>query len=394
MNTETKVGIFFVVGFVALFLATLWVEDFRILKQTYTLQARFDTIAGLPEKAVVAVGGVKAGRVADRRIENDKVVLSLRLDSGVPVRADSVAVLSADTIVGTRYVNISLGTPGSPVLQDGDEVRTKELLRLEDLAEAVGDLVDSGKELFGNLNTAQENVVGRITSLLDQNAGKVAEILDQFGEVSRNANQAIQIVQRIASSVESGTGTLGRLIQDDTLYNNANRMSENIAYLTNQLREGEGFLAQLFRDEKLYGKIDGIATALYDVAQAVRSSTGTLGKLLNDPEMYDQFSRVAENLVAFSDQLNQFMNANRDNLANTMTALSNMAPQVQATLADLGEIMAKVKSGEGTLGKLVNDSALYDEANRTLREVRRAIESMQEQAPLTTFTSVIGGGLR
>lgn len=46
--------------------------------------------------------------------------------------------------------------------------------------------------------------------------------------------------------------------------------------------------------------------------------------------------------------------------------------KVSTTLSNLEDITTKIKNGEGTIGKLVNDPAAYNELNSTLAEIRGA----------------------
>jgi ABC-type transporter Mla maintaining outer membrane lipid asymmetry ATPase subunit MlaF len=47
-------------------------------------------------------------------------------------------------------------------------------------------------------------------------------------------------------------------------------------------------------------------------------------------------------------------------------------------------------SGEGTLGKLVNDDGLYKEAKYAIRSVTKATEGFQKQIPVSIFGTIIG----
>jgi len=52
----------------------------------------------------------------------------------------------------------------------------------------------------------------------------------------------------------------------------------------------------------------------------------------------------------------------------------------------LKEVLQKVNRGQGSVGKLVNDEALIDNAKLTLQKLDKATESLEDQGPL----SVIG----
>jgi phospholipid/cholesterol/gamma-HCH transport system substrate-binding protein len=53
-------------------------------------------------------------------------------------------------------------------------------------------------------------------------------------------------------------------------------------------------------------------------------------------------------------------------------------------------IAEKVEKGEGTLGKLVNDDQLMKQTEKTLKQVQKAAEGIQEQTPITVLGTIIG----
>ena len=64
--------------------------------------------------------------------------------------------------------------------------------------------------------------------------------------------------------------------------------------------------------------------------------------------------------------------------------------KVNNIVANLEDITAKVKEGEGTLGKLVSDEEFYDEAEKTMNKLQKAAEGVQEQTPITTLGALLG----
>ena len=60
---------------------------------------------------------------------------------------------------------------------------------------------------------------------------------------------------------------------------------------------------------------------------------------------------------------------------------------------ELAGITAKINRGDGTLGKLVNEDGLYDETMATLGEARKTLDDVRETSPLVTFTSILFGVL-
>ena len=60
---------------------------------------------------------------------------------------------------------------------------------------------------------------------------------------------------------------------------------------------------------------------------------------------------------------------------------------------ELADIAAKINRGDGTLGKLVNEDGLYEETMATLGEARKTLDDVRETSPLVTFTSILFGAL-
>jgi hypothetical protein len=48
-----------------------------------------------------------------------------------------------------------------------------------------------------------------------------------------------------------------------------------------------------------------------------------------------------------------------------------------------------VRSGQGTLGRLLTDDGLYDQAESALQGVTRATQGVEDQAPISVLSTLI-----
>jgi phospholipid/cholesterol/gamma-HCH transport system substrate-binding protein len=64
--------------------------------------------------------------------------------------------------------------------------------------------------------------------------------------------------------------------------------------------------------------------------------------------------------------------------------------EAKETLHSMKGIAEKVEKGEGTLGKLINDDTLIKETEKTMKKVQKAAEGVQEQTPITVLSTIIG----
>jgi phospholipid/cholesterol/gamma-HCH transport system substrate-binding protein len=102
---------------------------------------------------------------------------------------------------------------------------------------------------------------------------------------------------------------------------------------------------------------------------------------------------TAENVREITADARQLLDDHYEDISQTLSNLRTASLQLEASLKAMEEISGQIRGGEGTLGKLVQDDALYVEAQSTLREMRNLIEDLREQAPISAFIAVGGAAL-
>jgi len=85
-----------------------------------------------------------------------------------------------------------------------------------------------------------------------------------------------------------------------------------------------------------------------------------------------------------------------DPIAGLSELISENRENVKRTLSNIAEITDKINQGQGTIGQLINDSKLHDNANTVVsdakivvREMRENLEDTREQAPVTSFIRIL-----
>lgn len=136
LSTEFVVGLFVIAGVLSFAWLSIKLGDVSLLKQdTYTVAARFTSISGLKEGAVVEIAGVRVGTVERINLDrNDyEAVVDIALKQDVSLQEDSIASIRTAGVIGDKYVNITPG--GSDVLiKAGEKIReTESSISLEEL---------------------------------------------------------------------------------------------------------------------------------------------------------------------------------------------------------------------------------------------------------------------
>ena len=130
------VGLFLLAGFASFSWLAVKMGDIRFfMEDSYPVTARFISISGLKEGALVELAGVKVGKVSSIRLDSSEyeAVVGLDISNEVKLQDDSIASIRTAGIIGDRYIKL---TPGGSeeYLVGGDEiVETESAISLEEL---------------------------------------------------------------------------------------------------------------------------------------------------------------------------------------------------------------------------------------------------------------------
>lgn len=237
VSIEFKVGLFVIVAIVALSIMVFQIGGINIFnRDIQKINVIFDFVNGVSKDAPVHVAGVSVGGVKDVTIFYDtdkkktKVQLHLVLKNSVKIPSDSVAYINTLGILGEKYIEIVPGEDRENFLRDGDFIIGNNPVQLEKLTESLVDIVgdqtvrDSLRESFYNMRVATENL------------RETTEVL----------NVAVQ-------NVKNGKGTLGKLMNDDSIYNETEAMIVNLnEKLDKTITDLNFSLNDLIKDLKLH----------------------------------------------------------------------------------------------------------------------------------------------
>ena len=316
------------------------------------LRARFADANGLREGSEVRLAGVRIGQVDDIRLMTasevgpgpnpQKIEVSMTINQsidGVPandrIRTDSTAQQASPSLLGSEMmVNI---TPGTPL---GTPVKENDLL-LSSSGNTMSDLATRGTDL----------------------AERLSKLSDQLNDVVKD--------------VREGKGTVGRLFNDESLYNNLNATIRDAEELAQQIKSGKGSAGKFIYDEKLYNNANSIAENLGKISEDIRAGRGSAGKFISSDEIYNKVNRIADrvnNSMSQIDLIVADVNAGRGTLGKLVKdeAIYNDArtaiARFNTTAERIDNVVAGAQRGEGTLGKLITDEALYNNVNNLSSE--------------------------
>jgi phospholipid/cholesterol/gamma-HCH transport system substrate-binding protein len=106
----------------------------------YTLSATFSRIGGLTRGSDVRISGIKVGTVVDTRLDPKTYYadVTLSLQAGVTLPADTAASISSEGLLGGKYVRLEPGQAKDRLADGGTIAKTHDYRTLED---QVGDII-------------------------------------------------------------------------------------------------------------------------------------------------------------------------------------------------------------------------------------------------------------
>ena len=194
----------------------------------------------------------------------------------------------------------------------------------------------------------------------------IAVVMQNTNEVIMNLNALSMNCTKITTQIQSGKGSMGKLIYDQSLYNKMDATVSTAQSLVNSVQRGEGTLGKLMVDETLYNRTVATLNRLDQVIDEVQHGEGSLAKFISDPSAYNNLNRLMTNGNTLIDGINQ-----GHGTLGKLVKDEQFYNHMNETLAHMDTITARIDQGQGTLGKLSTDSTLFDnlkESSQSLKE--------------------------
>lgn len=291
LNKEIKTGIIAV----AIISCAIWGYNFlkgkNLLSTNDTYFVIYDNIDGLEEASPVNINGYKIGIVESIKLHEkrkDRIVVKFSIEEDIALPINTVAEIVSASILAGKAININL-SDDTNYYSSGDTIQgilekdlvsslSDELIPVKNKIENLVVSIDSVlaifdtqrknnlKESLDNINTIttelsqlvdSENsklagILGNVESItanLKKNNDQISNILDNFSNISDSleqsnikstllsANKTLAEFSQIATKINNGEGTIGLLINNDSLYHNLNSLAADIDSLVVDLNE-------------------------------------------------------------------------------------------------------------------------------------------------------------
>jgi phospholipid/cholesterol/gamma-HCH transport system substrate-binding protein len=285
-----QIGVVVLIACSLLLWATFQSNAFKIGREEQ-IRLTFPSVGGLEEGAPVRLNGVPVGVVREIGLAPDgnhvQAVLGVKVGTRARLHEGAQARITTIGFLADLYIALETGDESGPLLASDDQIRTFLASDPQQMMGRVEGIADSLTTLLGSLNKAGRHLA-------------------------------------------AGRGTLGRLSEDERLYEQLVATTENANALTKRLAETEA---------KLGDRMVSIVESLDTLTTALRQGEGTAGKLLQDRQLYDRLTGVT---------------------------------------GRMDSLLTVIESGRGNVGKLVADSTLYDDTRALVGSMKRLMAEIEK----------------
>lgn len=211
ISKEVKVGLFMAVSLVLLYFGFNFLKGIDFFSSTHRYYAVYSNVDKLMPSNQVFINGYAVGRVSKIQFQQAKnrVVVEMEIDSEIILGDSTIALLNGD-ILGTKYIQLNVGSIANPI-QPKDTLRSQVAKGIADfLAENAAPVADNLEGTLRKLNTILDNLAG--------NSAKLDAMFDEFGKTPKILNKTLNNtnskVDALADNIQAVTLNINGVLSE------------------------------------------------------------------------------------------------------------------------------------------------------------------------------------
>lgn len=295
MSNEVKVGITVFLAVVVAIVGFRFMRDMPIFRPSLEISATFDRADGISSGSQIYIKGVRVGSVIRVSLSSQSEVrISMRIDTEVPIPVDSEARLTSLGIVEGKSIVIDLGN-STEYVQTGNEIRgvySETMMEVlgqkgeemgDDVSNTIAELNQFLRQLNETLdedtrNTFDETLfgardaVGQISTILESKQDELRYAIDSG---SRMLAQLDTLATDSRPRVDSLMVSIEQSITDlEALRLEMESATGNLNEILVKINQGEGSLGKLINDPSMYENLDSLTIELNNLVRGINEDPG------------------------------------------------------------------------------------------------------------------------
>lgn len=350
LKNEVIVGMVVVLSFVVLAIGAYWLSGRPFGREEQEIVAIFREVGQLRNGNPVVYRGVSVGRVTGIELSpaGDGVFVSMAVNPDVMLQPDAAVVLAPQSLFGDWQAQIA-SRQRFPELEFTVTTRPDVLpgASLPDISE----LTAVAARIAGDIQTLSTRVELAFT---EETAIKIRETIENVQEVSEQlggfVDQQTQVYQDVSGNVLAATAN----IRDATA-----RVDRVVSEMEGSFQGGE--------IQQVLANVQAASQNLRDLSVQMQGATAGVPGLLG---------RADTTLISLG-LVTEDVRVMVRGLQPQLAEIGPTIVEARAALATLQRAGERIEQGEGTLGRLLEDPALYEETQAAIATLRRLMADIQ-----------------
>ena len=315
------VGVFVIIALILIVITLISAgKQQKWFEKRYRYTVVFNKVPGLKAGTPVTISGMEVGTVQSLRLNpQNRVEMTLEIYKTFRdhIRRDSQATI-ASALIGGKTVEITVGSPGEPLLPEGSNIASVEPKELADILKDVDvkaplkkldDALENVKSITQKLNDPQGELftllknVEFVTAQLKNGQGNIGGIL-QDKEMHRQISSAIDAIRRSAANIEETTQNVSQVSRDlPKIVSEVDQSVKEVPKILDEVKKATSGLPKIMVDlQQAAGQAPGIAKDVKGITEDVKEITGNVKQAA--PEIPD-FLATTQESVEDADRLIQ-----------------------------------------------------------------------------------------
>jgi phospholipid/cholesterol/gamma-HCH transport system substrate-binding protein len=297
-SQKMRLGLFVIIGLLLFILAVYFIGDKqKMFGKTSHLNAIFNNVSGLQLGNNVRYSGINVGTVHGIEMVNDSVIkVDMLIDKAIfpHIRKNAMATIGSDGLVGNMVINIIPGKGTEAIVVPGDEIRSINRIRTDDLLNTLGVTNKNAALLTSDLLKITKEITegkGTVGLLIKDSilAGDLKETMHYLKITGKGTSESVTKLNRLISSLDRKDNVIG-VLKDTAVASNIktvvqnldqsstdiNKMVTNLNATIENIKDGKGAINYLSNDPKLVRKIDSTMTNINQASSLLNENMKAL----------------------------------------------------------------------------------------------------------------------
>ncbi len=288
---EAKLGMVFLLAIIIFVWGLFYLKEWRVTGDTYLVDVRLSSAVGVKSSDPILVGGVRVGKVEAVTLDDMSPIVTLRVDEPFEIPEDSQVEVISRSVMGEKSINIRKGV-STVMVQPGGTIEGTAAPGISDMFTQVDSVTLNMRDLLKNANilldperdkSIKSSIAGvydltvELRNTLKRESVQINQVVANMDSLVSNVKDLSETERaKVSSTLDNLESTSGRL---SAMMDELQSTSTALENILTRLDRGEGTIGKLLQDDRLYedavrvaGKMDRLMTNLDELVVDLRSN--------------------------------------------------------------------------------------------------------------------------